>query len=213
MNGTVLRLLTEGFTLGLAVGISCLATCTPVYAPLLAVKERGWAAGLVTVVTLSAGRFIAYAAFGLAVGGAGAMISDQAIAKHDLIIASYAALSGYLLFTALVQAKRERSACAFQKLAKYSGNPFIVGVLTGFSICPAFLLAIARSLDAGGAVGGLMLFMGFFTSTTMYLLPIAAISFLSRMKLFRAIGIGASVAVAGWYLCLAARTMYYLIRS
>ncbi len=141
------------------------------------------------------------------------MIPDQALAKHVLIVASYAALSGYLLFTALVQAKRERNACAFPKLAKYSGNPFFVGLLTGVSICPAFLLAIARCLDTGGAMGGLLLFLGFFASTTLYLLPIAAISLLSHRKLFRAIGIGASVAVAGWYLWLAARMTCDIIRA
>lgn len=201
----------EGFLLGLAMGISCLATCAPVYAPLLALKERSWRSGIRAVLALSAGRFLAYAAFGSAAGWAGSLLPDQALARHLLVIISYAALSLYLLFTAFVQVRRERNHCAFGRLARYSGNPFLVGLLTGFSICPAFLLAISRSLDAGGIGGGFSLFVGFFVGTTLYLLPIAAVSLLTGRRWFRLAAMAASALVAAWYLWLAGLMAYYLI--
>lgn len=210
MSGQIIRLLGEGFLLGLAVGVSCLATCAPVYAPLLSLKERDWRSGLKAILVLSAGRFIAYAAFGLAAGEAGSLLPEQAMGRHVLVIASYAALSLYLLFTSFVQLRRERDGCAFRRLSRFAGNPFLVGLLTGFSVCPAFLLALARGLDAGGAAGGLALFVGFFGGTTLYLLPIAAVSLLTKRRWFRLAGMAASALVAVWYLWLAGFMTYYL---
>ncbi len=209
----MIQLLGEGFLLGLAVGVSCLATCAPVYAPLLSLKERSWQSGLKAILVLCAGRFLAYAAFGAAAGGAGSLLPEQAVGRHLLIIASYAALSLYLLFTSFVQLRRERDSCAFRRLAKFSGSPFLVGLLTGFSVCPAFLLALARGLDAGGALGGLSLFVGFFAGTTLYLLPIAAVSLLTKRRWFRLAGLAASALVAAWYLWLAGLMAYYLVAA
>ncbi len=216
-------LLAEGLLLGLAVGVSCLATCAPVYAPLLALRQSDWRLGLWIILALSAGRFRLLlarlrhrqhgAAFGLAAGQAGRLLADQALARHVLLILSYAGLSLYLLFTAFVQLRREQNACAFRRLERFSGNPFLVGILTGSSICPAFLLALARGFEASGAFGGLSLFLGFFFGTPLYLLPLALLSLASKRKWFRLAAVAASALVAAWYLWRAVVMAYFLIAS
>ncbi len=197
--------------LGLAVGISCLATCAPIYAPLLALRKSSWPSGLWAILVLSAGRFVSYAAFGIAAGQAGSLLSDQALFRHVLVVASYATFSIYLLFTAFVHLRRERDSCAFRRLSLLAGSPFLVGLLTGVSPCPAFLLALARGLEAGGALGGFLLFLGFFTGTTLYLLPMAAISLLTKLRWFRLAAMAASFIAAAWYLWRSGMMAYYLI--
>lgn len=160
---------------------------------------------------ISLGRFIAYAIFGLAFGEIGSLAPVGFLPKNIAAIVSYLALSLYLIFTAVIQIGRERNSCVVKNISKFSGRPFLIGFLTGISVCPAFLLAIARSFDIGGAWAGLMLFLGFFISTTLYLLPFSALSFLSRRRIFRIIGIAASIVAAGWFLWLSVSRAWHLL--
>ncbi len=201
----------EGFLLGLSMGAYCLATCAPIYGPVIIQKEQNWLSGFKTVMMISLGRFIAYAVFGLAFGEIGSLAPAGYLPKNIAAVVSYLTLSLYLIFTAVVQIGRERKPCAVKNISKFSGRPFLIGLLTGISICPAFLLAIVRSFDIGGAWAGLMLFLGFFISTTLYLLPFSALSFLSRRRMFRIIGIAASIAAAGWFLWLSGSRGWYLM--
>jgi len=200
-----LTYLAQGFLLGLTLGTGCLTTCAWIYGPVLASKRSDWRQGL-----LSSGRFLSYAAFGLAAGWLGQALADIPLIKHLLLIISYFLLSLYLLATAFIRIKWLKTECPWKRYERYVGHPFVLGLLTGLNICPPFLLALTRSFETGPG-NGLILFLGFFLSTTLYLLPIAALSLLSHRTWYRLIGIVASILVAGWSLLTAVRLSYYLL--
>lgn len=201
------RLLSEGLMLGLSTGVLCLATCAPVYLPILLQKDQGMRSALMMVIQLSAGRFISYAIFGAATGYLGSVVGNWD-GKEWLMIASYIMISIYLIFTAVIQSRKEKGICPAAKLSRLSGNAFVVGLITGISICPSFLGAITRAVDEGGAFGGMMIFTGFFVGTTLYFLPFSFLSYLSRKKLFRLIGIFASFFIAFYFSFLAGEKIF-----
>lgn len=200
----------EGLILGLALGTTCLITCVPIYVPVLMQKQRNMMQTIMAIVALSAGRFISYAAFGLIVGFLGQKFATSVAFSNHLTAASYAAVGIYLIYSAFVTGHSEKMNCPAKKYSKLSANPFIVGVVTGISICPSFLGAIGRAADAGGAFGGLMLFTGFFVGTTLYVLPLGFLSFLSKNRVFRLVGVFASIVAGIWFLSLSIDKEFYI---
>lgn len=203
----MIQFLTEGFLLGLTLGTTCLVTCAPVYGSLILSKENNVSTGVKTVFLISAGRFLSYAFFGLLTGYAGALIGN--LPERDTLIAvSYLLVAAYLTYSALIQNRVEKGCCAPSRLTKIAGNPFLIGILTGISMCPAFVGAVARGIESGGAVGGLMLFTGFFFGTTVYLLPLSFLSYFTKKKIFRYVGMTASILVACWFVYDGSSKMY-----
>lgn len=194
----MIQFLTEGFLLGLTLGTTCLVTCAPVYGSLILSKENNVSTGVKTVFLISAGRFLSYALFGLLTGYAGTLIGDLP-EKETVIAVSYFLVAAYLTYSALIQNRMEKGCCAPSRITKIAGNPFLIGVLTGISICPAFVGAIARGIETGGMTGGAMLFTGFFFGTTVYLLPLSFLSYFTKKKVFRYVGMTASILVACWF--------------
>jgi len=199
--------LIEGALLGLTLGASCLITCGPVYASLIMQKEHSVRSATKTVLYLSLGRFLSYSLFGIGAGLLGSVVNDY-IETETFVIISYILLAIYLIYSAFQQGKHEKNGCPAVKLSKFTGNPFLIGVITGISICPSFLGALTRSFDLGGALGGMMLFVGFFAGTTLYLLPMGALSYFTRKRIFRLIAIFASILVSLWFLYLAGEKIY-----
>jgi len=187
-------------------------TCAPIYGSLILSKENNITSGASTVLLISLGRFLSYAVFGLITGYAGTLIGN--FAEYDTVIAfSYFFVAGYLTYSALIRNRVEKGCCPAPRYAKLSGNPFIIGLLTGISICPAFLGAITKGIETGGIIGGLMLFTGFFFGTTLYLLPLSFLSYFTKKKFFRYIGIAASIAVATWFVYDGSTKLYDRLNS
>jgi sulfite exporter TauE/SafE len=208
----LIQFLTEGFILGLTLGTTCLVTCAPVYGSLILSKENNVSTGVKTVFLISAGRFLSYALFGLLTGYAGTLIGDLP-EKETVIAVSYFLVAAYLTYSALIQNRMEKGCCAPSRLTKIAGNPFLIGVLTGISICPAFVGAIARGIETGGMTGGVMLFTGFFFGTTVYLLPLSFLSYFTKKKIFRYVGMTASILVACWFVYDGSSKIYDRLNS
>ncbi len=208
----MIQFLTEGFLLGLTLGTTCLVTCAPVYGSLILSKENNVSTGVKTVFLISAGRFLSYALFGLLTGYAGTLIGDLP-EKETVIAVSYFLVATYLTYSALIQNRMEKGCCAPSRLTKIAGNPFLIGVLTGISICPAFVGAIARGIESGGMTGGVMLFTGFFFGTTVYLLPLSFLSYFTKKKIFRYVGMTASILVACWFVYDGSSKIYDRLNS
>ena len=171
--------LIEGSLLGLATGTACLATCGPVYFSYLLSEERSGRESVLVILLLSAGRFVSYALFGALVGLLGGYISRS----FRLLLAS----SGYLLFSlflvfSVVRVRRACAGCSTSKLLRMTRSPLLLGILTGFSICPAFLIALTRAFDKGGSLVGSLLFVGFFVGTTVYMVPFALFGILTTKR-------------------------------
>ncbi len=165
-----------GLTLGLATGTACLASCGPIYATYVMAEKRTGLQPLWVILKLNAGRFMAYAMFGAILGKLGGSLPASIRVPF--------ALCGYILFSIymLLSVVRVRKACSGCQTGKFLGitkSPFLLGFLTGFSICPSFLIAITGAFEASGALNGMMLFIGFFAGTTVYMLPFAIFGLLT----------------------------------
>ena len=192
----MLESLSQGLALGLATGTACLASCGPVYASFLMSEERrGWQS-LRVVLMLNLGRFVAYAAFGAVVGLLGGYI--------PVAVRAPLAYSGYLLFSvylvvSVVRIHKACSGCGVSRFMRLTRSPLLLGVLTGFSICPAFLIAMTGAFESSGALAGALLFTGFFAGTTVYMLPFALFGLLTRVRWITAAARFLAVAVAVYF--------------
>jgi len=197
-----MRLLFEGIVLGLSLGVTCVATCAPVYAPVLMQREHSAIGAVGAVLLMSLGRFLSYAAVGLAAGATGA-IAAESFRLATATAVSYFAIAMFLIYSALVRNHAERhGGCSAGLIEKTAGNPFLAGIVTGFSVCPPFLGALTRGFDAGGALGGMTLFTGFFLGTTAYFLPLALLPLIAHRRIVRLVGIFSSFVAALWFTLL-----------
>ena len=67
-------------------------------------------------------------------------------------------------------------------------TPIIFGFLTGINICPPFLLAISYATSLGNVADSLLLFLGFFIGTSIFLLALLPAGFACRYENIRIIG-------------------------
>ena len=186
----------EGFLLGLATGSTCLATCTPIYIPYMLTEERSLLKSFLTIMEISAGRFISYLAFGAMAGFAGTQIA--AVNRTLFTSIAYILLSGFLVLS-VVRTHKKSKKCHVPKFAGISKSAFLLGILTGINFCPSFLIALSKALDLGGTFFGVQLFFGFFFGTTIFLLPIAFLGGLAKMKPMANAAKIASILVAVWF--------------
>ncbi|MCK5035311.1 MAG: sulfite exporter TauE/SafE family protein [Candidatus Sabulitectum sp.] len=196
--------LAEGTGLGLATGISCLASCGPIYLTYLLSEKRTPKESFLTVVMLNLGRFVSYAAFGAIMGLIGGSIPNSV--RIPLTFSGYILFSVYLIVS-VVRVNKTCSGCNIPKWAKLTKSPILLGILTGFTVCPAFLIALTSAFAASGALNGAMLFTGFFLGTTVYMLPFAIIGLFSKKRWLNSIAKYAAIFVAVYFGIMGIRGM------
>jgi len=194
--------LAEGLSLGLATGVSCLASCGPVYAAYLFSEKRSGRQSLLVLLTLNLGRFAAYVCFGAIIGMLGGSIPSSV--RIPLSFAGYILFSIFLLVSTL-RVNKKCGGCGVSRWTKFTGSPFLLGILTGFSICPAFLIALTSAFDAGGALNGALLFAGFFFGTTVYMLPLSVAGLFTAKKWFTMAARILAVFVAVYFMVIGVR--------
>lgn len=200
----------EGFVLGLSTGISCLATCGPVYTPYLMQYDRNLVKNLVVICELSAGRFLAYVVVGAAAGLFGKHIDFDG--KEQIMTTGYILFSVFLLITVFRTHHRDHH-CYIDRAKKSAilDRPFVLGILTGVNICPPFLLALTKAFEGAGPVAGMILFSTFFVGTTLFLLPLSAFGILGSKPVFRNIARWGAVLVSIYFIVTAGKKFYEYI--
>lgn len=189
--------LADGLSLGLATGVSCLASCGPVYAAYLFSEQRSVKQSFQVILALILGRFSSYALFGALVGQIGGSVPPG--------IRIPVTYSGYILFSvflilSIVRVNRKCGGCQVSRWVKFTGSPFLLGILTGFSICPAFLIALTRAFDVAGPLAGALLFIGFFFGTTVYILPFSFFGLFTKKKWFTTVARIMAIFVSVYFL-------------
>ncbi len=188
--------LTEGFVLGLSVGLTCLVTCGPVFFAFALRRERTLGQSFSVFGQILLGRFFGYAIFGAAAGALGGMIPESV--RAPISFAAFVALGGIMIYYGI---RGERvGTCPKRSAGRYIAHPVLLGFVTGLEICPPFLLALARAASLGGPVAGAALFVGFFAGTSIYILPIAFFGVASSVRGFRVFAAVLAVAVGLWFL-------------
>lgn len=145
---------------------------------------------------ISFGRFFSYLAFGALAGWLGAQIAEIDRSLYTGI--AYILLSLFLILTSMRTSRQEKH-CPIPFYMKFTKSAFLMGVLTGINFCPSFLIAVSKAVDLAGVFNGVMLFMGFFVGTTLFLLPLAftgMLASLGKMKKYARI---AAILIAIWF--------------
>ena len=190
--------LLKGWSLGIATGVVCLSTCAFIYAPYIGNEKRSLLSSLGVIFKISAGRFVAYFAFGLMAGYLGGNIDSHSRELFTSI--SYLVLSAILILN-LVRINKIKT-CGVKQANKWiniSKYPVLLGVATGINFCPSFLIALSNSVELGGALQGGMFFIAFFFGTSIFLLPLAFAGLFSQIKKFNLISKYATIGVAVWF--------------
>lgn len=199
----MVRVVVEGWLLGLSTGPYCLGACAPFMVPYLFAEGRaGWRANLRIIGEFLLGRLLAYLLFGALVGWVSAWLhphlSQRAAAWA--LGATAVCMLGYALIKEL---PRWRPCAWLARRLPMTRLPIVLGFLIGINVCPPFLVAVARLLQLGQLAGGIIFFLGFFAGTTLYTLPLLSLSPLTRHARFQQIGMLAALVVSGYFLLTA----------
>jgi sulfite exporter TauE/SafE len=194
----------EGFFLGLSTGMVCLAYCGPLLMPYLLGEGTRFGRNTVSVSLFLGGRLIAYLIVGFLSGILGNVILQPSATREHLVAIAYILLSALLIaygfhrFGEVCLGTKNRKLIRQTRIYWPSMVPFTGGVLSGFNICPPFLLAITKALDSGNIAAGVWLFFMFFLGTTVYFLPMPLIGLFNKRHVLRIIGKFAAI-LAGLY--------------
>ena len=194
----LVRVLTEGFGLGLSTGVYCLGACLPLFFPyLLAENQKELKPNLKAVLELMLGRLLAYLFFGFMVSLAG--IHSKAISSTRVFPVALIFTSILMIAYALSRNLPEGKLC--QWLIRHlplSRFPFFLGLLIGINICPPFLMGLLRLCELGSFASGSFFFLAFFMGTSIYMLPLIFVGKLAPFTRLKSIGIWASL-ISGVY--------------
>ena len=191
------KALIEGFFLGISTGSLCLMTCTPIYLPYIMTSNKKLSKSLLAVAEISIGRFISYLTFGALAGLAGTSISS--VDRNFYGAIANILLSVYLVLTVL-RSHRSDKKCHVPKALSVTKSGLLLGILTGINFCPAFLIALNQAVNIGGMLSGVLIFLGFFSGTTLYLIPLAFASLLNQIKKMKYVARILSLIVAIWFM-------------
>jgi sulfite exporter TauE/SafE len=196
----------NGFLLGLANGPTCLLSCAPVVVPYLVGEARAPRPTVPLLGRFLLGRLAGYLLFGLAAGFLGAALGPDSPRRGLVFGVVYCALAGLLLAYGL---SPKSTDCPASRPGRWRGwlvarwpsaLPLALGLLTGLSWCPPFLLAVAGAADAGSVAGSVAFFGAFFVGTSLYFLPLPGLGLLHRSRALVQVARLAAAVIGAVYL-------------
>lgn len=195
----------EGFLLGLGSGTACMAYCYPVLLPYILSEGKDLRLGYGRLVLFLAGRLIGYIAIGAVSGAVGGLL-DENINTYIAPVATLLIAVLLILRPLLGKRKRCDALCAQRQSASPKGwyFPLSLGLCTGLSICPPFLMGITRAFAAGDIWGGISFFLFFYGGTLVYFLPLPLAGLIGKKIDIRFIADIAMVLMGVYYLYRAA---------
>lgn len=203
-------MLLNGFFLGLANGITCLATCAAVLIPLFLGEGRRVGENSRLLAKFLAGRLAGYLAFGLLAWTANWLVLHDPAARAIIFGAAYFILAGLMLAYGAGWLRLSCAVTPRDLRTRLGGRawlrpwlPVIFGLLTGVNLCPPLLLAFTNAALNGTLVGSLAFFTAFFLGTSIYLLPVPLVGVLrgnlQTGQALQTIGKMAAVMMACYY--------------
>lgn len=196
----------EGFLLGLGSGTACMAYCYPALIPYILSEGKELRAGYMRLVLFLVGRLIGYIAIGAAAGAVGSLIAPGSAVATFIGTAATLFIALLLILRPLLRRREQRNdECIRKDLTTRSRGfwfPFSLGLFTGLSICPPFLMGITRALVLGSLWHGILFFLLFYTGTLVYFLPLPLAGLLGKKIDIRFIADAAMVIMGIYYLYL-----------
>lgn len=179
----VINYFIEGLLLGFATGISCTVFCIPIFIGLTSRNINNITPSNDLIFFLI-GRFIAYIFVGIIFSIIGMYL--KVISFIGLF--SKFIIGGLLIYWGIkgfIEIDKQKSNCNIKKFNKTI--PFLTGILTGISPCPPFIAGITRVLVLGNVFAGILYFLGFYITTSLFLIPVLTTGFLKYKKELRLI--------------------------
>lgn len=184
----------EGSVLGLTTGISCAVFCIPVLIGISLWDEKS--KPVKNLLLFLGGRFISYLLFALILSIIGENIKNI---KVDFIINP---LIGALLifwgFKFLFGKEKDKTNCSIKRFSNLT--PFLMGIITGISPCPPFIAGGLKILSLGSPLSGVIYFIGFYITTSFFLLPSLLTVFIKYKKEIKIIAGFISIIFGSIYL-------------
>jgi len=208
----------QGFLLGLANGASCLAACVPVLLPYLVGEGRAVRGNFVAVVSFLSGRlagYLIFAAFAwktgqwLRISPKGSLVSGSIYVILAIVLVVYGFRSAENRCAA--ESMQGRLSSAFSRWP--SSLPALMGLLTGLSLCPPFLAALAGAASQLTLMASMLFFFAFFIATSLYLAPFPFAGLLGRSPAIRLTGRLAAGIMGIYYLYKGLIMIYGGLRS
>jgi sulfite exporter TauE/SafE len=177
-----LDVIVKAAVLGFSTGLYCLGFCLPVIFPLVFAEEHSSVKIRSQLIAkFLSGRLAAYLAFGTITGYVGKNVTHPLVQK--LTAGSIVILSILLIFYGFLKGFPRIELCF--SVGRYLPDrklPIAMGLLTGFNICPPFLLAVTYVFQLGEVAKGIVFFLVFFTVTSVYTIPFIFIGYFSRYE-------------------------------
>ena len=167
----------QGFILGLSSGTACIAYCAPVLIPYLLGERKSALQNVFVISQFLGGRLLGYLTFGVIAWGINRSILQAVDYREFLIGIAYVVLSGFLILYSFFKVG---SSCGAEQMSNLLNRvkvgwpvllPGVMGVVTGLSFCPPFLLALANAAEKGSLLHSLFFFLTFFLGTSIFFLP------------------------------------------
>ncbi|MDD1729760.1 MAG: sulfite exporter TauE/SafE family protein [Methanospirillum sp.] len=181
----VIEAIGSGILLGLSTGLFCLASCAPIIVSFMLGEEREHRQNIRIIIEIACGRLGAYLLIGLLTGLFAAELEGELF--HRIGGVALILVSLLLLYSTISMIPFRFGFCRCIPKVK-SQTPLLFGFLTGINVCPPFLLAISYAIAISSIIGSVLLFLGFFLGTSIYLLLLIPVGFAGRFENARIVG-------------------------
>ncbi|HXZ35510.1 MAG TPA: sulfite exporter TauE/SafE family protein [Thermodesulfobacteriota bacterium] len=178
------------FFLGLTSGGSCLASCGPLAAALLASEEIPLRRSSALLSVFLSGRLLGYLCWAVLSWLLGWLIS-QSTKGFALFSAADLALGAWLIYYGIRPPVPSHGSCPGSTLnsLNQSGSRHgaffrggLWGFLSGLQVCAPFLTAFAEAARTGSLGGSLLFFLLFYLGTGIWFIPFPFIGTLGRFR-------------------------------
>lgn len=197
----------DGFILGLANGVTCMAACAPVLIPCLLGEGKGIVRNCGITGQFLFGRLLGYLLFAaLSWTVTSALLRDVTLRSWFVGVA-YVLFSGLLIFYGFFRKKDAScpAACKSGKFHRLLGLrpallPVAAGFATGLSFCPPFLLAMTGAAYQTSLPTAMLFFFSFFLGTSLLFVLAPFVSVLGRFPVLQIVGKMAAGLMGFYYL-------------
>jgi sulfite exporter TauE/SafE len=197
--------LSQGFFLGIASGVSCITACAPLLLPYLVSECHSVRQNALRMVCFLVGRLSGYLLFAVFAWEAGRLISAESHSGFVFgliyaVLACVLILYGFRSPSNLCAAKGIRGRLESFAFSRQAIFPALLGFLTGLSLCPPFIAALAGASSETSLYSSLLFFFSFFIATSLYVVPLPIAGLLGRYQAIRITGRLAAGLMGCYYL-------------
>lgn len=145
-------------------------------------EERSFSKNAIEILKFLAGRLGGYCCVGLLAGYLGERFDSKILRLATNL--SFIFLSLILLAYLLGLIRQEKNSCPARNFIAGRG-PLLMGFFLGINLCPPFLLSVTYVFSRHNSFYGLIYFLLFFLSSSVYFLPLFFTGLLSKAQEFR----------------------------